>query len=153
FFQCTWVGGEPLIRKDLIERGRHYFRHNTVVTNGTIPLPDWRDVHFFISIDGDEPTPEAIRKKKGIYHPATRTIAELPELGATIASCITRETVPGLERAVIDWAQAGAARMTFDFYTPIETIEEELFLPLDERDRVLDQLLALKAIYGDFFVL
>src|SRR5262245_63976792 len=24
-FQCTWVGGEPLIRKDLIERGRKYF--------------------------------------------------------------------------------------------------------------------------------
>src|SRR5438874_10977109 len=29
FFQCTWVGGEPLIGKDLIERGRHYFRHHT----------------------------------------------------------------------------------------------------------------------------
>src|SRR6185436_17117409 len=38
-------------------------------------------------------------------------------------------------------------------YTPIETISEPLFLPLKERDRVLDQLLELKRIYGDFFVL
>ena len=43
--------------------------------------------------------------------------------------------------------------MTFDFYTPIETIQEELFLPLDERDRVLDTLLELKRVYRDFFVL
>jgi hypothetical protein len=52
--------------------------------------------------------------------------------------------------------------MTFDFYTPISTIEEresgcadgeELFLPLAERDLVLDKLIALKRIYGDFFIL
>ncbi len=161
FFQCTWVGGEPLIRKDLIERGRKYFRHNTVVTNGTIPLPDWPDVHFYISIDGDEERHEAIRRKKGIYRRAMRNIAEHPEQEVTIAYCITRENVDCIEQAVIDWSRAGAHRMTFDFYTPIETIEardqeksgESMFLPLAERDHVLDQLLALKEIYGDFFVL
>jgi MoaA/NifB/PqqE/SkfB family radical SAM enzyme len=153
FFQCTWVGGEPLIRKELIERGRKYFRHNTVVTNGTIPLPHWPDVHFYISIDGDEATHEHIRKKKGIYQRAMRNVAEHPELEVTIAYCITRDNAHCIEQAVVDWANAGASRMTFDFYTPIETIAEPLFLPLDERDRVLDTLLELKAIYGDFFVL
>ncbi|MSP60642.1 MAG: radical SAM protein [Myxococcales bacterium] len=162
FFQCTWVGGEPLIRKDLIERGRKYFRYNTVVTNGTIPLPEWPDVNWYISIDGDEETHERIRNKKGIYKRAMRNIAEHPDLNVTIAYCITRGNVHCLEQAIIDWAAAGATRMTFDFYTPIETIEEReqscgdsegLFLPLHERDRVLDQLIALKKIYGDFFVL
>jgi sulfatase maturation enzyme AslB (radical SAM superfamily) len=153
FFQCTWVGGEPLIRKDLIERGRKYFQHNTVVTNGTIPLPSWPDVHFYVSIDGDEEQHERIRRKKGIYRRAMRNIAEHPDLEVTIAYCITRQNVECIERAVIDWAAAGASRMTFDFYTPIETIEEPLFLPLKERDRVLDLLLELKRVYGDFFVL
>jgi MoaA/NifB/PqqE/SkfB family radical SAM enzyme len=153
FFQCTWVGGEPLIRKDLIERGRKYFRHNTVVTNGTIPLPDWRDVHFYISIDGDEETHEYIRKKKGIYKRAMRNVAEHPELDVTIAYCITKDNVHCIEQAVKDWAEAGASHMTFDFYTPIETIEEPLFLPLAERDFALDMLLSLKRIYGEFFVL
>jgi Fe-coproporphyrin III synthase len=153
FFQCTWVGGEPLIRKDLIERGRKYFRHNTVVTNGTIPLPSWPDVHFYISIDGDEPTHEHIRKKKGIYQRAMRNIAEHPELEVTIAYCITRENAHCIEQAVKDWSAAGASRMTFDFYTPIEGIDEPLFVPLDDRDAILDQLLELKAIYGDFFIL
>jgi MoaA/NifB/PqqE/SkfB family radical SAM enzyme len=159
FFQCTWVGGEPLIRKDLIERGRKYFRYNTVVTNGTIPLPDWPDVNWYISIDGDEATHERIRNKKGIYKRAMRNIADHPDLSVTIAYCITRSNVHCLEQAIVDWAAAGAARMTFDFYTPISTIEDrcdgddDLFVPLDERDAILDKLIALKKIYGDFFVL
>src|SRR5438128_4409481 len=33
---CTWVGGEPMMRKNLIEVGRKYFKHNTIVTNGTV---------------------------------------------------------------------------------------------------------------------
>ena len=63
---CTWVGGEPLVRKKLIETGRKYFKHNTVVTNGTMELPDWTDVTWVISIDGTE---EAFAKMRapGIY--------------------------------------------------------------------------------------
>ena len=156
FFQCTWVGGEPLIRKELIERGRKYFRFNTVVTNGTIPLPDWPDVSWCISIDGDEETHERIRRRKGIYRRAMQNVVERPNLSVTIAYCITRANVDCLEQAVIDWSRAGARDMTFDFYTPIGDMcdgNDELFLPLAERDVVLDKLLALKEIYGDFFVL
>jgi hypothetical protein len=85
-----------------------------------------------------------------------RNVAERPNLSVTIAYCITRANVECLEQAVIDWSNAGARDMTFDFYTPIGDMcdgNDELFLPLAERDVVLDKLLALKAIYGDFFVL
>ena len=156
FFQCTWVGGEPLLRKELIERGRRLFRFNTVVTNGTIPLPDWPDVSWCLSIDGDEETHERIRRRKGIYARAMRNVAERPHLSVTVAYCITRANVGCIEQAVVDWSRAGARDMTFDFFTPIEGLaggDEDLFLPLPERDVVLDKLLALKAIYGDFFVL
>ena len=71
--------------KELIERGRHYFSHNTVVTNGTIPLPDWPDVNWYISIDGDEAMHEHIRNKKGIYKRAIRNVREHPSLSVTIA--------------------------------------------------------------------
>jgi MoaA/NifB/PqqE/SkfB family radical SAM enzyme len=153
FLQCTWVGGEPLLRRRLIERCRHYFRYNTVVTNGTVPLPDWPDVNFYISIDGDEPMHEFIRNKKGIYGKAMRNVQKNKHLKVTIAYCITKQNAGCVERAVIDWARAGARRMTFDFYTPIETIEHDLWMDFDERDRMLDKLIALKRIYGDFFAL
>jgi sulfatase maturation enzyme AslB (radical SAM superfamily) len=168
FFQCTWVGGEPLMRKELIERGREFFRFNTVVTNGTIPLPNWPDVNWYISIDGDEVTHERIRRKRGIYKRAMRNVAENPQLRVTIAYCITKQNVHCIEQSVIDWAKAGAHQMTFDFYTPIGPASDEAnavadpaqgsgtaaqFIPLQERDRVLDRLLALKRVYGDFFAL
>ena len=156
FFQCTWVGGEPLIRKDLIDRGRKFFRFNTVVTNGTLPIPDWPDVSWYVSIDGDEPTHERIRRRKGIYARALKQVSERPGLSVTIAYCITRENQGCIEQAVIDWARAGARNMTFDFYTPIGDMcdrDDGLFVPLAERDAALDRLLALKAVYGDFFVL
>jgi MoaA/NifB/PqqE/SkfB family radical SAM enzyme len=153
FLQCTWVGGEPLVRKKLIERCRKYFRYNTVVTNGTIPLPDWPDVNWYISIDGDEEMHEFIRNKKGIYKRAIRNIQEHPNLKVTIAYCITKQNAHCVEQAVIDWERAGAAHMTFDFYTPIETINHDLWMDFPERDRMLDKLIALKRIYGDFFIL
>jgi Fe-coproporphyrin III synthase len=153
FLQCTWVGGEPLLRRRLIERCRQYFRYNTVVTNGTIPLPDWPDVAWYISIDGDEATHEEIRNKKGIYAKAMRNVREHRDLNVTIAYCITKQNAKCVERAVIDWAKAGARHMTFDFYTPIDTIDHDLWMDFDERDRMLDKLIALKRIYGDFFVL
>jgi hypothetical protein len=30
-----------MVRKPLIEIGRSYFKHNTIVTNGTMELPNW----------------------------------------------------------------------------------------------------------------
>src|SRR5512141_2960023 len=61
FFQCSWVGGEPLLRPEVVERCRRFFRYNLVVTNGTLRLPDWSDVDFYVSIDGDEEVHEDLR--------------------------------------------------------------------------------------------
>lgn len=153
FFQCTWVGGEPLLRRRLIERCRKHFRYNTVVTNGTIPLPNWPDVRWYISIDGDEELHEYLRDKKGIYKKAIRNVQKNKHLDITIAFCITKQNAHCVERAVIDWAAAGARHITFDFYTPIETIDHDLWMDFEARDRMLDKLVALKRIYADFFVL
>jgi len=152
FFCCTWVGGEPLIRKELIERGRKYFRHNVVVTNGTIPLPDWPDVNWYVSIDGDEELHEWIRNKKGIYRKAMRNVQEHPDLSVTVAYCITRQNAHCIEQVVKDWNEAGARHITFDFYTPIETIDDDLWPRFEERDRIIDLLIELRRVYGDFFV-
>ncbi len=47
----------------------------------------------------------------------------------------------------------GATRMTFDFYTPVETINQDLWMDSPARDRMLDKLIALKRVYRDFIVL
>lgn len=161
FFSCTWVGGDPLLRKDVIARCRPFFRYNTIVTNGTIPLPDWPDVNWYVSIDGDEEVHESIRdsdkrfrrgNRPGIYRTVLENVRRNRHQGITIAYCISRANVHCIERVVKDCYEVGAQRMTFDFFTPVEGLEDDaLWLDHDERDLVIDKLLALRRIYGDFF--
>ena len=154
FFQCTWVGGEPLLRKELIERGRRYFMYNTVVTNGTMPLPNWPDVNWYVSIDGLEEHHEYIRKAKGIYKKIKRNIMNMnAERGVTIACCLTKQNCGDVEDLVIEWSQVpGVKHMVFDFYTPIESIDDDLWPGWEMRDRTIDVLLEMKKLYGDFLV-
>jgi hypothetical protein len=75
-------------------------------------------------------------------------------LGITIAFCISRTNAHCIEQVVRDWHRIGAKHITFDFYTPIEgIIDDELWIPFDERDRIVDTLIALRRIYGSFFVI
>lgn len=151
FFNCSWVGGEPLLRKDLIERCLPFFRYNTIVTNGTIPIPDWK-LDWFVSIDGDEETHELLRDKKGCYQRAMKHVRERAYLDITIAFCISKLNVHCIEQTVKDWYEVGARNITFDFYTPIQGVDDrDLWIGFDERDKVLDQLIALSHIYGEFF--
>ncbi len=154
FFNCSWVGGEPLLRAELVDRGRRYFRFNTVVTNGTIPLPDWRDVNWYISIDGDQEVHDYLRDKRGSYQRALRHLRQSRHLGITIAYCITRHNVHCIDRVVADWAAAGAKHITFDFFTPISGIDNHpLWIPFHQRDEVIDELIRLRRGYGDLFII
>jgi hypothetical protein len=154
FLQASWVGGEPLLRKELVEKGRRYFLQNLVVTNGTIPLPDWPDVEWFVSIDGDEEVHEAIRGQKGIYALIRRNVAAHAALRTYVSFCITRENAHCIERVVDDWADM-VRGFTFDFYTPLQEGEDPLWVPWVERDRILRRLSALRRArpgkfpYGD----
>ncbi len=152
FLQCSWVGGEPLIRKEIIERCRKYFRYNTIVTNGSMPLPDWPDVNFYLSVDGTENHHDAIRNKRGLYK-RIKKHADRPELDINIACCITRDNWESVEEMVREWNALEAVRqMTFDFYTPIETIQGDQWLGWELRDHVIDILIELKRIYGGFII-
>lgn len=150
FFQASWVGGEPLLRKELIERARRYFRFNLIVTNGTLPLPDWPDVSWYVSIDGDEEVHEAIRGKKGIYRRIRQNVGERARGRATLSFCITRENAHCIERVVTDWIDL-VAGFTFDFYTPLQKADDPLWVPWPERDRILDRLATLRRARPDRF--
>jgi MoaA/NifB/PqqE/SkfB family radical SAM enzyme len=170
FFNCTWVGGDPLIRKDVIEKCKPYFRYNTIVTNGTMPLPDWRDVNWYVSIYGDQEMHERIRDPKlswrkngqpGLYARIKENVKKSKHLGITIAYVITRDNARCIETVVKEWYEAGAKHITFDFMTPVAPAHSPLgsgshdaqWLDFHERDRVIDKLIALRRIYGDFFVI
>jgi sulfatase maturation enzyme AslB (radical SAM superfamily) len=153
FFSCTWVGGEPLLRKELVERGKKYFRSNRVVTNGTLELPDWSDVEFHISIDGTEKMHDAIRGE-GCYARIKANLekADRKGLKVAVACCLNRENVGCIENLIEEWRGVPAVRhILFDFFTPMRgEANEGLWLSFEERDAVLANLKRLKKKYGEF---
>lgn len=152
FFSCTWVGGEPLMRRELIEKGRRFFRSNRVVTNGTLPLPDWPNVEFHVSIDGTEALHDAIRGK-GCYARIKTNIADprCAHLNIALACCLNRTNIGCVRDVILEWRQVPHIRhILFDFFTPIREVKEEMWIPFDERDRALDMLEELKAEFGSF---
>lgn len=143
---CTWVGGEPMMRKNLIEVGRKYFKHNTIVTNGTVELPDWDNCSWVISIDGTE---EAFSKMRapGIYQKIKRNVLNHPELKIQISCVLTSITAGCIEDLVKEWGPIARGGIIFDFFTPVTNLDEALWLNWNERDRLIDQILALKKKY------
>ncbi|MEE9487319.1 MAG: radical SAM protein [Candidatus Brocadiales bacterium] len=153
FYQCSWIGGEPLLRKSLIEKGMRYFRSNLVTTNGTIELPDWHDVNFYVSIDGPREMHDSMRGK-GTYDKIVRNINR-PELKILLSMVITRENYEGVEAFVDEWRERGGVKgVLFQFYTPVKGLKNDGLWPGWElRDKTIDELLRLKDIHGDFIFL
>jgi Fe-coproporphyrin III synthase len=151
FFSCTWVGGEPLMRPEIIEMGSQYFRHNMVVTNGTIRIPDWHHIHFKVSVDGKEERHDRLRGAK-TYQRIKRMIRDAASRGLKIgiASALTRENESELEEFVEEWKTEPISRgIVFDFYTYMidQPEADKLWLNYEERDRVIERILAIKAKY------
>jgi len=49
-----------------------------------------------------------------------------------------------------EWSQTSVKGIVFEFYTPMKGEGNELWLNWEERDKVIDQLLALKETYREF---
>ncbi|MBT3182584.1 MAG: radical SAM protein [Deltaproteobacteria bacterium] len=152
FFSCTWVGGEPLLKQEVIAKGKEYFKSNRVVTNGTIPLPDWKDVEFHISVDGTRESHDQIRGG-GCYDRIKKNILSAKELNLQIvlACCLNRHNVDSIDGLLEEWSNhPNIKHILFNFFTPIKGANEKVWLSFDERDEILSKLESLKERYGDF---
>lgn len=151
-YQCSWVGGEPLLRREVVERCRRFFPYNIVVTNGTIPLPDWPDVHFFVSVDGTRELHDAIRGAG--THDRICANARRDDRQVMITVCLNRLNAGCVEQLLIEWDRTPVKHIAFEFHTPIHGLQADAELALSpaERDEVLLQLLELKRIYRHFIL-
>ena len=135
-----------MVRKQLIDVGRHYFKHNTIVTNGTMELQNWPNCTWVISIDGTE---EAFARMRapGIYQKIKQNVLSHPELNIQISCVLTSITRDCVEDLVKEWGPIARGGIIFDFFTPVTNLDEALWLNWKERDRLIDQIVALKKKY------
>lgn len=145
-----YMGGEPMIRKDLVFEAMKLFDHNTIVTNGTYGIPSVPGNLVSVSLDGPEHMNDPIRGE-GVFAQVRKAVHDRDPSDGTIVMlqmAITRQNASGIEEfveAVKDWPISGVA---FTFYVPPKNDTSGQSWPdLTERDRVIDRVLAIKDQY------
>jgi MoaA/NifB/PqqE/SkfB family radical SAM enzyme len=147
-----FMGGEPMVRKDLVMKAAKLFDLPAIVTNGTYGIPTLPDGLVTVSLDGPEEMSDAIRGQ-GVFRKVEAPIkARAPDDGTTVMlqMTITRQNAPGIEEfveAVKDWPIDGIA---FTFYVPRRDDDTGLdWDDLSQRDDVIRRVIAVKQRYPE----
>ena len=147
-----WMGGEPLIRQDVLREGTKFFPKNTVTTNGTIDLIDLPRCTYVVSIDGPQEINDAIRGK-GSFRRVMKTLSRLPEDFEPTVMCqyvVTKENEAGMEETLHILRETNAQGMTFSFYVPPRDDTSSLtWGSLERRDKAVREAMRLKELYPD----
>ena len=148
-----WMGGEPLLRPDVLREGAKLFSGNIVVTNGTLDLIELPDCTYVISIDGTPKLNDSIRGE-GAFDKVMKTLSRVPEgFGPTVmCQCVvTKLNEDSLAELVELLRPTRIEGMTFSFYVPTRNEESDLtWGSRERRDKAVRETIRLKEKYPHF---
>jgi MoaA/NifB/PqqE/SkfB family radical SAM enzyme len=148
-----WMGGEPLLRPDVLSEGAKLFEKNHVTTNGTLDLIDLPRCLYVVSIDGP-PGPNDQVRGEGSFEKVMKTLERVPGDFAPTVMCqcvVTKQNQGVLEELVRLLRPTRLEGMTFSFYVPPRNDSSEYtWGSLERRDRAVREVLRLKDRYPDF---
>ena len=148
-----WMGGEPLLRPDVLENGIKLFPNNIITTNGTIKPIELPNCIYVISVDGPPNLNDGIRGN-GTFKKVMKTLSSIPEKYSSSVMCqcvVTKQNEDSLEELVKLLRPTRAEGMTFSFYVPSKNDMSDLtWGSLERRDRAVHIVMNLKKQYPDF---
>jgi sulfatase maturation enzyme AslB (radical SAM superfamily) len=149
-----WMGGEPMLRQDLIAAGLGLFQRNTIVTNGTVPLVDFGpSALYVVSLDGPEDLNDAIRGR-GTYLRVIRNLSRIPAQLTTqvqVQCVVTKRNQHRLGELVDAVRATRAGWMTFSFYVPrAADVGPDAWETNAERAIAVREVMRLKAQHPGF---
>lgn len=148
-----WMGGEPLLRPDVLREGTKLFSKNIVTTNGTIDPIELPECIYVFSLDGPPELNDPVRGK-GSFDKVMETASHVPEdFGPTVmCQCVvTKQNEDTLEDFVKIVKPTRFEGMTFSFYVPTANDTSELtWGSLKRRDKAVREVIRLKKKYPDF---
>lgn len=149
-----WMGGEPMIRWRVLERGVKLFARNTITTNGTVRLRDFGpDIIYVISLDGPKELNDRVRGE-GVFDSVMKTIAGIPRGFAptvTVQCVLHRENQDHVEELVHALRPTNVQGLTFSFYVPrLGEVSPRAWESVEEREAAVDIVVDVKRRYPDF---
>lgn len=156
-FSMVWMGGEPLLRKDVLKRGVKLFPRNVITTNGTLPLfPLGKKTKWVVSLDGPEEINDEIRGD-GCFKRVLHNLNSLPDdfEGDLQSQCVVSKKNEDQFEGIIDILrdETPVRGLTFSFYAAKKKDTTDFaWATLKERDRAVKKALRLKKQYPDFIL-
>ncbi len=148
-----WMGGEPLLRPDVLREGTRLFAKNHVTTNGTIDLIDLPNCIYVVSVDGPPAVNDAVRGR-GSFDKVMKTLSRVPEdfPPTVMCQCVVSRANDGSLEDLVDILKGTRTEgMTFSFYSPPRNDTSDLTWGTTERrDRAVREVMRLKEKHRDF---
>jgi len=149
----VWMGGEPLLRKDVLRQGVKLFAKNTIVTNATLDLIDLGSVIYVVSLDGPEEVNDQVRGK-GCFKRVLRTLGRVPEQfepTIQVQCVVTKENENLLEEFLQQIIDTRVDGLVYSFYIPQRNDTTTLaWHSLKEREPAVRRVMELKNKYPEF---
>ncbi len=152
--RMLWMGGEPMLRWRMIEKGLKLFEYNTITTNGTVPLVDFgSNVIYVISLDGPREVNDPVRGS-GTFDRVMKTVdAITDDFSSTVmVQCVLhRENQDRLEELVQELQPTKVQGLAFSFYVPHGgEVSPRAWETNEERETAVDIVFDLKRRYPGF---
>ena len=159
-FIVTLVGGEPMMRPEVVELFvKEFPKRACVVTNGTYPIPNLKDIYFYwISIDGTEKIHNNIRGD-GTWAKTRKNIIDYVEKNGEkawkdiwITMTINSRNYMTVKQVIEEWYDY-SNKIGFQFHTPFMK-GDPLWLPFGEiRSKVVDDIITMQENgYKDYII-
>ena len=125
-FAVTVVGGEPMMRPDVVELfAKEFPKRSCVVTNGTFPLKKIKDLYFYwVSIDGDQKTHDSIRGDDAWSQTRKNVVDYIENNGEKaqkdiwISMTVNSRNYKTIRKVIEDW-RAYSNKIGLQFHTPV----------------------------------
>ena len=159
-FIITLVGGEPTLRPDVIELFVKQFpKRVSIVSNGTLPLKRIENLYFYwISIDGTKEIHDKIRGDNAWERTRKNVLDYVNNNGEKawkdiwITMTINSLNYKTVKQVADEWYDY-SNKIGFQFHTPFMK-NDPLWLPFgEERTKLVDDIIAMKARYDDDYVI
>ena len=159
-FIVTLVGGEPMMRPEVVELFvKEFPKRACVVTNGTYPIPKHKDIYFYwISIDGTEEVHNGIRGD-GTWAKTRQNVLDYVKNNGKkawkdiwITMTINSQNYMTVKQVIEDWREY-SNKIGFQFHTPFMK-GDPLWLPFGEkRTKVIDEIISMQQNgYKDYII-
>lgn len=144
--QALWLGGEPMMRFELIKKISTKFYKNIIFTNGTFPLIPLPNTKYSISIDGIEGSYEKQRGEN--YQLVKRNILQSKVDNLNIVFLISNLNVDGITDFVKFWSEIrNINRIIFSFYSPNVSEDCKYWIDFEEREKIIEKINLLSRHY------